>query len=196
MELPNSNVRAGAELGQRVNGASSWRVNCTRIAAPRALLATHGLGGCVGEERSRVVKNGLLALGSAAVVAVYAAGYDRTQAAAQRFSADDTVRRPPVPVVTPPLPDASRPSNTTGRTRPLVSTSVGPGAIDSIRSPTVVAAEPSTAVATPSPTIAARWTSRGSSFRAPRSPVFQSAGSHCPLASTRRLSKCAAEIPP
>ena len=40
-----------------------------------------------------MTKNRLLVLASATVVAVYAAGYERTRAAAQRFAGDDTERR-------------------------------------------------------------------------------------------------------
>lgn len=39
------------------------------------------------------IKNNLVALGSAAVVAVYAAGYMRTKAAADRFAVEDAARR-------------------------------------------------------------------------------------------------------
>ena len=41
------------------------------------------------------VKHNLVALGSAAVLAVYAAGYSRTRAAAQRFATESADRRPP-----------------------------------------------------------------------------------------------------
>jgi uncharacterized protein with FMN-binding domain len=46
-------------------------------------------------------KNTLLALGSAAVIAVYGAGFERTRAAAQRFAGDDAERRParPAPAI-------------------------------------------------------------------------------------------------
>ncbi|MEP6618454.1 MAG: FMN-binding protein [bacterium] len=46
--------------------------------------------GASGSSRSR-----LIALGSAAVVAVYAAGFDRTRAAAQQFAGDDVRRHAP-----------------------------------------------------------------------------------------------------
>lgn len=41
------------------------------------------------------IKNNLVALGSAAVLAVYAAGYSRTRSAAQRFATESANRRPP-----------------------------------------------------------------------------------------------------
>lgn len=50
----------------------------------------------------------LTALGSAAVVAVYAAGYLRTKPAAQRFERSDTERRPVPPVVVPAKIDTAR----------------------------------------------------------------------------------------
>ena len=46
---------------------------------------------------NKKVANGLLALSSAAVLAVYAAGYTRTRAAADRFTHDAEVRRPAIP---------------------------------------------------------------------------------------------------
>jgi uncharacterized protein with FMN-binding domain len=61
--------------------------------------------------------NNLLALGSAAVVTVYAAGYYRTRAAAQRFAEDAVERRPPAePSTAPsntaaPIAIAPRPSD-------------------------------------------------------------------------------------
>src|SRR4051794_2342694 len=41
------------------------------------------------------LKHNLVALGSAAVLAVYSAGYVRTREAAERFAAEDAQRRPP-----------------------------------------------------------------------------------------------------
>lgn len=46
---------------------------------------------------NKKVANGLLALSSAAVLAVYAAGYTRTRAAADRFTHEAGARRPVVP---------------------------------------------------------------------------------------------------
>jgi len=43
---------------------------------------------------NRKVANGLLAAGAAAVMAVYAAGYERTQSAAEQLEAQSAVRRP------------------------------------------------------------------------------------------------------
>ncbi|HWB98841.1 MAG TPA: FMN-binding protein [Bryobacteraceae bacterium] len=43
---------------------------------------------------SRKVTNGLLAAGAAAVLAVYAAGYERTRTAAEQLEAQSSVRRP------------------------------------------------------------------------------------------------------
>ena len=45
-------------------------------------------------------KTGLMALGSAAVMGVYAAGWFKTQAAAERFAAEAAERRPPAPSLT------------------------------------------------------------------------------------------------
>ena len=45
----------------------------------------------------KTVKKNLVALGSAAVLTVYAAGYLRTRPAAQRFDVEAAERRPPVP---------------------------------------------------------------------------------------------------
>jgi len=46
---------------------------------------------------NKKVSNSLLALSSAAIFAVYSAGYSRTQSAANRFAAADG-RRPPIPI--------------------------------------------------------------------------------------------------
>jgi uncharacterized protein with FMN-binding domain len=46
---------------------------------------------------NRKVANSLVALSSAAVLAVYAAGYERTRAAASRFTVQAEERRPPAP---------------------------------------------------------------------------------------------------
>jgi uncharacterized protein with FMN-binding domain len=57
------------------------------------------------------VANSLLALSSAAVLAVYTAGYLRTKPAADRFALQAAVRRPPVPSLSdtaPPPPDSVR----------------------------------------------------------------------------------------
>ncbi|HVY93604.1 MAG TPA: hypothetical protein VHA14_12670, partial [Bryobacteraceae bacterium] len=43
---------------------------------------------------NRKVANGLLAAGAAAVLAVYAAGYERTRSAAEQLEAQSAVRRP------------------------------------------------------------------------------------------------------
>ena len=52
------------------------------------------------------IKHNLVALGSAAVLAVYAAGYSRTRSAAQRFATESANRRPPsapTPAASPPV---------------------------------------------------------------------------------------------
>lgn len=49
----------------------------------------------------RRLKNNLVALGSAAVLTVYAAGYARTRSAAQRFAVEDAERRPAAPMADP-----------------------------------------------------------------------------------------------
>ncbi|MEO8484208.1 MAG: FMN-binding protein [Acidobacteriota bacterium] len=50
-----------------------------------------------GQKTTRVT-NGLVALGSASVFAIYAIGYTRTKAASERFADDATPRRRPAPV--------------------------------------------------------------------------------------------------
>src|SRR6185312_13338277 len=54
---------------------------------------------------NRKVVNSLLAAGAAAVLAVYAAGYERTRPAAEQLEAQSAVRRPlarPAPAAAPP----------------------------------------------------------------------------------------------
>jgi uncharacterized protein with FMN-binding domain len=48
---------------------------------------------------AKKISNGLLTLSSAAILAVYAAGYERTNPAAERFEAQLAQRRAPLPVV-------------------------------------------------------------------------------------------------
>lgn len=59
---------------------------------------------------SKKVANSLVAVGAAAVMAVYAAGYSKTRSAADRFDAQSAGRRPVAPDAAPAAPPAS--SNT------------------------------------------------------------------------------------
>jgi uncharacterized protein with FMN-binding domain len=68
------------------------------------------------------VANGLVALGSAAVLAVYTAGYLRTKSAADRFAVQASARRPAIPG-----PQASAP--TTIEARPSAADIVVPGVV-------------------------------------------------------------------
>src|SRR5512147_637675 len=54
--------------------------------APHTRAGTAGVG-----------TSGLVALSSAAILAVYAAGYYKTKAAADRFASESSARRPPGP---------------------------------------------------------------------------------------------------
>lgn len=56
------------------------------------------------------VKNNLVALGSAAVLAVYAAGYQRTRAAAEKFATESADRRRPSATATPVAPPEAAPT--------------------------------------------------------------------------------------
>jgi uncharacterized protein with FMN-binding domain len=62
-----------------------------------------------GNRPSRWVKSNLVALGSAAVLAVYSAGYARTRSAADRFADESTSRRAPEAAA----PHAEAPANVT-----------------------------------------------------------------------------------
>lgn len=55
---------------------------------------------------SKRVANSLVAVGAAAVMAVYAAGYSKTQSAANRFDAESAARRPAAPEAAPAAPVA------------------------------------------------------------------------------------------
>lgn len=119
---------------------------------------------------SKRVKNNLVALGSAAVLTVYAAGYLRTRPAAQRFATEDaerppaapTAARPAVPPATPSIaaPVASGPAAVGpagARAVPRVSNSPGAGpAAQSVRStdssPMANAEAPTTSALPPTPT--------------------------------------------
>jgi len=66
------------------------------------------------------VKHNLVALGSAAVLAVYAAGYTRTRSAAQRFATESADRRPPA--ATPPRVAPLEPAATPRSESPTLDT--------------------------------------------------------------------------
>ena len=72
-----------------------------------------GLAGKPAPKRAgstRKLNNNLVALGTAAVVTVYAAGYVRTQSAAEAFAAEASQRRPP-PQMPPVVESAEQPVN-------------------------------------------------------------------------------------
>ena len=78
---------------------------------------------------SKKISHGLVALSSAAVAAVYSAGYVRTKPAAERFAVHAAERRPVAPSVAPqtPAPRASASETTASAVRERVrNTSVAP----------------------------------------------------------------------
>lgn len=129
-----------------------------------------------GHKTTRVT-NGVVALGSAAVFAVYALGYARTKAASERFADDDAPRRRPAPVPAeapaptmslPPLAETAAPAPTatvqTSATDVPVGRPAAPGdvartpkppAADRETSPTAgVSATASTGMTAPAPSSA------------------------------------------
>lgn len=105
----------------------------------------------------------LVALGSAAVLAVYAAGYYRTKSAAQRFEGDGGGRRQPLvtkgtkstaptattaPLIGPPAPAPVTTLTPVAPVEAITQSPVAPAAAPAI-APTLAAAEP-----TPAPTVA------------------------------------------
>jgi uncharacterized protein with FMN-binding domain len=69
------------------------------------------------------VANSLVALSSAAVLAVYTAGYVRTKSAADRFALQASVRRPiPAPAAAAPLPGDAKPAYVDAATLPTADT--------------------------------------------------------------------------
>ena len=75
------------------------------------------------------VANGLVALGSAAVLAVYTAGYLRTKSAADRFAVQASARRPAIPALQASAPTAiEAPPSAANRAVPEVATSPAPRA--------------------------------------------------------------------
>jgi uncharacterized protein with FMN-binding domain len=71
---------------------------------------------------AKKISNGLLTLSSAAILAVYAAGYERTNPAAERFAAQLAQRRAPGPVVerlaAAPAPPVAIPPSIASGTKP------------------------------------------------------------------------------
>lgn len=119
------------------------------------------------------IKHNLVALGSAAVVAVYAAGYERTRSAAQRFATEAADRRPP--------PVTPRPAS--GES--AATTTSGPLAVDTTAAPTASPTKRADA-----PSHAARTASRHSdststSIAAPPEAVVTSATTPTPDSSAR-----------
>lgn len=102
------------------------------------------------------MRSSLVALGSAAVLAVYAAGYVRTRSAAQRFASEDRERRRPVPapvVASPPPTDSAVRFDTVVKlaqaTRVPSSSAAEPAPVDAPSgAPVVATSEPPPSTAT------------------------------------------------
>jgi uncharacterized protein with FMN-binding domain len=111
---------------------------------------------------NKKIANSLVAVSSAAVLAVYAAGYTRTQSAADQLEGQSAERRPPMPrpaPVTSPLAD-SQPvaANPVPVVPPAAASSAGrdkPELIASAIPPAAKKANPSDAAVSPSPAPAA-----------------------------------------
>ena len=120
--------------------------------------------------QDRKVANGLVALSSAAVLAVYSAGYTRTRAAADRFTAQTEARRPavaepqPVAVVAPPAPAADRAPAPVNR-RPV------PSSRKRTRQRSIAAITPPA----PTPALSAAPTPSAPALAAPSAPSASSA---------------------
>ena len=95
---------------------------------------------------NKKVANGLVALSSAAVLAVFAAGYTRTRAAADRFAVQSDARRPVIPA--PPV--ATTPPITAASTKPAAAADPVP---DTRTKPRATVRRPA-----PKPTVAATAT--------------------------------------
>jgi uncharacterized protein with FMN-binding domain len=129
------------------------------------------------------VKNNLVALGSAAVLAVYAAGYQRTRAAAEKFATESADRRRPSATAKPVAPPAAAPAvreeslavdTTTAAAaakkqaaRPSNATQIAPRHRDSRSTPSAPATSPTDTIAShvvtpPTPAPAATPTSDSS----------------------------------
>jgi uncharacterized protein with FMN-binding domain len=114
---------------------------------------------------AKKISNGLLTLSSAAILAVYAAGYERTSPAADRFAAQLAQRRAPVPIVerlaAAPAPAAISPAlapDVKPRTEPKPETvlpKTKASIADPEQAPLPVAAETPAAAAEPAPVEAA-----------------------------------------
>jgi uncharacterized protein with FMN-binding domain len=106
---------------------------------------------------SKKVSNNLVALGSAAVLTIYAAGYARTRPAAQRFAVEDAARMPAVRLADSSAASAVIPQPTveapprTGRSSAALTRNRPPGEASSARraSPSVAASEMTRAAAAP-----------------------------------------------
>ncbi|MCC7042647.1 MAG: hypothetical protein IT183_02215 [Acidobacteria bacterium] len=93
------------------------------------------------------VSHGLVALSSAVVMAVYAAGYLRTQAAADRFEAEAGQRRPVAPIPAPAVAGASEPASPTAVEAPVATAAV----VEGSTTKTVAAPAPEIAAALAAP---------------------------------------------
>ena len=98
------------------------------------------------------VRHNLVAIGTAAVLTVYSAGYSRTRDAAQRFAeADQAARRPIAPVI--PADDSAQATHVPGLPAPAPSTA--PVADRPVAARVAVPPPPSGSAAAPPPTTAA-----------------------------------------
>jgi uncharacterized protein with FMN-binding domain len=98
-----------------------------------------------GSAPSQWMRSNLVALGSAAVLAVYAAGFARTKAAADRFAGEDTGRRRPVPAGPGTVADAAEAKPVAVASTPAVPEPT-PNAKDSVATVKPVVVEKSKAV--------------------------------------------------
>jgi uncharacterized protein with FMN-binding domain len=92
------------------------------------------------------IRQNLVALGSAAVLSIYAAGYARTRAAAHRFAVEAHERRTPSPAIEPAARHAAQPTPSPEATPAAVRADAHPSppseGVGEVRSSSAVAAKP------------------------------------------------------
>jgi len=136
------------------------------------------------------VRSNLVALGSAAVLAVYAAGYARTEAAAKRFEGEDTGRRRPAPAGPGSVVDAAEPGPVAAaaakpvEARPAAGGSAAPAAPNGVDHAAATPAKRATTVAAaPAPAASAKPTEVAQA-PAPSKPAPTPAPAAAPAAAT------------
>jgi uncharacterized protein with FMN-binding domain len=136
------------------------------------------------------IKHNLVALGSAAVLAVYTAGYARTRSAAQRFATESADRRPPPESPGPVAQHAAAPAPPAVSRRPDTNATPASPAIQHASAPTRAQRAPAHRTdSTSTPTAAPAETIAPAVVAPPATPIPDSSTKTPPVQTTDSAAK-------